>query len=85
MAAKDFIRGQSSPAQNAVSITPADSDLATAVRALYIGSAGNVAVILSGDTDAVTFVAVPAGTVLPITVKQVRLTNTTATNIIGLR
>ena len=49
---------------------------------LYIGGAGNVAVVTDGN-DTVTFFGVPAGTTLPIQVTQVR-TATTATNIVAL-
>lgn len=53
-------------------------------RALWIGGAGDVAVIAEGDTDAVTISAVPAGTVLPIRCKRVMSTNTTATLIVAM-
>jgi hypothetical protein len=73
-------------ARSAVAITPADgADLATApCRALYIGGAGNLSVILAADAVAVTFVGLGAGTVLPIAAKRVRGTGTTATNIVAL-
>ena len=50
---------------------------------LYIGGAGNVAVVTENG-DAVTFTAVPVGTTLSIRVKQVKATGTTATNIVGM-
>lgn len=49
---------------------------------LYIGTAGNVRVLTTGD-DTVTFVAVAAG-FFPVQVIRVFATGTTATNIIGL-
>lgn len=54
-------------------------------RGLYIGGAGAVVVVFLGDDSdtAVTFAGVPAGTILPIQVKKVMSTNTTATNIVG--
>jgi hypothetical protein len=52
-------------------------------RALYVGGAGNLVAINENDV-AVTFVAVPAGTILPIATKRVNSTNTTATNIVAL-
>jgi len=68
-------------ATDAIAITPSDSTVLT-VFGLYVGGAGNVAVTgLSGV--AVTFTNVPAGTILPIAVNRVMLTNTTATNITG--
>lgn len=70
------------PAKGAISITPADVDLTYPIRALYVGTAGDVIVeMLTGDV--VTFVGVAASTVLPIAPKQVR-TGTTALNIVGL-
>lgn len=49
---------------------------------LYIGTTGNLVVLTSGD-DIVTFTAIPAGTFLPVNVKQVYAA-TTASNIIAL-
>jgi hypothetical protein len=70
--------------RNAAAVTPADaSDVTSQARALYIGTAGNLAVQMpNGQT--VTFIAVPAGTLLPITVNRVLSTNTTCGNIIEL-
>lgn len=53
-------------------------------RALWIGGAGDVAVIAAGDTAAVTISGVAAGTVVPIRCKKVMSTNTTATLIVAL-
>jgi hypothetical protein len=74
----------SDPAQHAFAITAADSDFADGVQArgLYIGGAGDVVVITTGG-DTVTFAGVQAGTILPVSVKQVRA-STTAGNILGL-
>lgn len=67
----------------AAAVTPNDSTIVNA-RALYIGGAGNVA-IKARDTDvAVTFIAVPVGTILPVAAAIVMATNTTATNIVAL-
>lgn len=49
---------------------------------LYIGGAGNVRVLTTGNDD-VTFTAVAAG-FFPVQVIRVFSTGTTATNIIGL-
>lgn len=73
----------SDPGFTAFAITPADADLPTAVRSLYVGGVGNVAVRTAGG-DVVTFVAVPAGTILPIRADRVNSTGTTATNIVGI-
>jgi hypothetical protein len=53
------------------------------VRALYVGTTGNVAIVACNDTAAVTLTAVPAGTVLPIFVSKVMSTGTTASNIVA--
>lgn len=65
-------------------VTPADSDLAVPARALYVGGAGDVAVKALKGGQTVVFKAVPAGAVLPISVSQVRATDTTATYIVAL-
>lgn len=70
-------------AKTATTITAADSDLAVPVRALYIGTGGNLRVTTLNNND-VTFSNVASGTVLPVSVKRVWTTSTTASNIIGL-
>lgn len=82
MAAPDY---QTLPASKAVALTPNDdTDLAATVRAVYVGGVGNLAVILKDDTTAVIFAGVPIGTLLPILVRRVLATGTTATSLIGL-
>ena len=73
------------PAFTVEAITPSDDTILTDVRALYIGGTGNVAVIAEGDTDAVTFINVLGGTILPVRVKKVMATNTNATSIVALK
>lgn len=70
-------------AQSAISITKADSDLGHPVRCLFVGTGGNVRVTTITGQD-VTFTGVATGTILPVSVKRVWSTNTTASNIIGL-
>lgn len=73
------------PGRQAVAITPDNStDLATTTRGLYVGAAGDVAVILADDSAAVTFTALAAGIVHPLAVKRVKATGTTATGIVGV-
>ena len=67
----------------ATAVTPSDSIIINC-QALYIGGAGDVAVLMEGDTVAVTFKAPPVGTVLNISVQKVMATNTTATLILAL-
>jgi hypothetical protein len=78
--------GLNSPASKLTAITPDDSnDLANICRALYVGSGGNVAVIAAGDSVAVTIPSVPSGAILPIRVKRLMLSNTTAGSFIAMR
>lgn len=72
------------PAEGATLLTPSDgADLAVIpTRGLYIGTSGNLNVDMADGTT-VLFSNVPVG-VLPIRVKRVRSTNTTALLIIAL-
>ena len=72
------------PARKIEAITPSDSaELNPPARGLFIGVQGNVAVLAEDDT--VSVVLVDAVGVLPISVKKVLATNTTATSIVALR
>lgn len=68
---------------SAAAITKSDA-AANVFDAVWVGGAGNLAVILENDTSAVTLVAVPAGTLMPLRTSKVMSTNTTATNMVGL-
>lgn len=73
----------SAPARGVAVVSPNDgADLPGGeCRALLVGVAGNIAI----DTEQSTNVVVPAPVgVLPIAVKRVRSTSTTATNIVAL-
>lgn len=71
------------PAGGAFTITPADAG-AIYATSLYVGTGGDIAVDMeNGDT--VTFSAVPSGAIMPIRVRRVYSTGTTASNIVGLR
>jgi hypothetical protein len=77
--------GLDSPAFEATSVTPSDSvDLGFTARGLYVGSGGDVAVIPKNGSTAVTLRNVQSGTVLPVSVKRVLATGTTATQIVAL-
>lgn len=77
---KNDLRG----ATGATAVTPNDStDLGT-TRAVWVGGAGNLAVMFVDQSTAVTLTGVPAGTLLPIQVQKVMSTNTTATSITAL-
>lgn len=76
--------GLSAPAARAVAVTPHDTnELTRHAKALYVGGAGNIAVTTVGGDD-VTFTAVPAGSILPVRVKIVKSTGTSATSIVAL-
>lgn len=73
------------PARKAFAITPSDSAVIEgATRGVWVGGAGNLAVLMVNDSSAITFSGVPAGTLLPIQVQKVMSTNTTATLIVGV-
>lgn len=73
------------PAPRAFEVTPADSDLTIFPRALWIGTGGTITVRMKGEEGTVNVpYVVASGTLLPIQVKQVRSTGTTASDIVGL-
>lgn len=71
-------------AEYAEAITPDDSDLTRIASGLYVGTGGNLRVTTVHKQD-VVFVGVPGGTFVPVRVKRVWNTNTTASDIVGLR
>jgi len=68
----------------AAAITPSDAtDIAGGVtEAVYVGGAGVVAAVF-GDGTVVNFTAI-AGATLPLKVKRINSTNTTATLLVAL-
>jgi hypothetical protein len=74
-----------SPASDGAVVTPNDSTDLPYTSKLYIGGTGNLRVTLrdQADGDSVTLSAVPVG-FLPLLVKRVWATSTTATNIVAL-
>ncbi|MHA2067642.1 MAG: spike base protein, RCAP_Rcc01079 family [Candidatus Thorarchaeota archaeon] len=73
------------PAGKAFAITPNDTtDLDNPTRGLYVGVAGDVTAILIDDDAAVTFVALAAGIIHPISCSRVLATGTAATDILGI-
>lgn len=78
-----MIKDSAGSGKRAVLITKADSDLATEIRGLYVGTTGNVRVTTVGGDD-VVIPTVPAGAILPIEIKRVWSTNTTASGFVGI-
>ncbi len=72
---------------NGFSITPSDATVfSQATRAIYVANTGNLTVMLTDKNDSnniVSFLAVPAGTILPIRAQRV-YANSTATGLVGL-
>lgn len=72
------------PCASAAAVTPHDStELSYVTRALFVGGAGNIACLMADGTSC-TFTGVVAGSVLPIRVRRVNSTSTTATNIVAM-
>lgn len=81
---KTHARSLTAPPERGAAIVPDDAaGLGQATRAIYVGGAGALTVRLLGG-DVVTFAALPAGTLLPVRVTEVRATGTTATALVGL-
>lgn len=73
------------PAYNAEVVTPDNATELTYVsRSLYVGVGGDVSVQMQGTGTAVVFKNVPTGSILPIRVKRVNSTATTATNMVSI-
>jgi hypothetical protein len=69
---------------NAATVTPSDTNYqAVPFRALWVGGAGNVAIVMS-DGSVVTFTGVAAGYMLPVGGVRVNATGTTATAIVAV-
>jgi hypothetical protein len=77
-------RSLTAPPEQGAAVMPDDaSDLAAVTRALYVGGAGDLAVLMPDGTP-LLFGAVAAGTLLPLRVRRVLATGTSATRIVGL-
>lgn len=75
-----------SPAVSQVAITKSDTTVYDPpLKALWVGGAGDVAVIAADDTAAVTISGVNGGQIIPVSISKVMSTNTTATLMVGWR
>jgi hypothetical protein len=73
----------SGPVVDVGTVTPNDSTTIEVTRAIYVGTAGNLAVRI-GSGASVVFKSVGAGTILPIRADRVLATGTTAGDILAL-
>lgn len=72
------------PSHEFITITPSDTlDLTHAVRAIYVGSTGNITLLDSNGASHV-FVGIPSGATIAIKPTRIKATGTTASSIVGL-
>ncbi len=79
--------GADAPGYTAVAVTPSNTvDLQPAARALWVAGAGTLTVIMAGENSSTTvvFTSIPAGQWMPIQVRRVMSTGTTATGIVAV-
>ena len=65
-------------------VTPSDVTTFSSPQAIYVGTGGDVALRLIGNSDVATYKNVPSGSWLPVEADKVMSTNTTATDILML-
>jgi hypothetical protein len=68
----------------AAAVTPSNS-ASNEYEYLYVGGAGDLAIVPALSGSAVTLVGVPAGTFIWCRVSKVMSTNTTATSVVGFK
>ncbi len=75
--------GKTEPAHDMAAVVASDTVYIDPTRGLFIGGAGNLkAVTAAGST--VTLTGVAAGSILPVSVKRIFATGTTASDIVAL-
>ena len=81
---KTHARSLTSPPEDAADITPGDAgtELSHVTRALYVGVAGDIALLMQGGAT-VVLRGVPSGSFLPLRVRQVLASGTSADGIVG--
>lgn len=52
---------------------------------VYVGTGGNIELLLADDTASVIFTNIQDGQFIPLRITQINIAGTTATGIIGLR
>lgn len=79
-----FAHTKTTPATGVEAVTPHDTNELTNIsRSVWVGGAGNLSVRMEDGTTAVLS-GIAAGTLLPIRVRGINATNTTATLIVAL-
>lgn len=80
----DYPTSLTAPARDGAAIVPDDvADLAALPRAIFVGQTGHVSARLAGG-QAVLFQNVQAGTILPVRVRGVNTTGTSAAGLVAL-
>jgi hypothetical protein len=69
---------------HAFSVTKSDVDVFIHGIHIYVGTSGDVAVVPENDNTSVVFKNFPSGLVLPVKVKKVLSTGTTASDLVGV-
>lgn len=73
------------PSENCFPVTPSDSeDLPHLTKAIYIGTGGDVVVLVGTSQVPVTFRNTIGGSILDVRVRAVKDTGTTASDLVGL-
>lgn len=73
-------------ASQSLAITPDDEDIISPVlEGIWVGTTGNISIQLEHDTSPQTWLNIPDGTFIQGRIARIFATNTTASNIIGVR
>lgn len=81
---KKHSRSLTTPPENAAELTPDDTAiLQNATRAIHVGGGGDLRVRMLGG-EVVTLAGLQPGTMIPLRIRQIFATGTTATAIVGL-
>lgn len=65
-------------------VTKSDVTVFDAPQAIFVGTGGDIALRLIGDSTTVTYKNIPDGTFLPVLADQVLSTGTTASDIVRM-
>ena len=80
-----FADSPTAPAESCFAVIPDDlQDLPRATKALYVGTGGDVTLVALNDSGTTVFRNVAGGSILDVRARAVKLTGTTASDIVGL-